>query len=121
MDDVALSFPAQPWALSLARLVTASLGNRLGFVLEEIDDLRLAVEEVCLILMGSPDGDGSIALSFALDQDVLHLDARLEESQAGIAPTEMSLQILRALVDQCEISEIDRRVSISRKARVTAD
>ncbi len=121
LDDVTLSFPAQPWALSLARLVAASLGNRLGFVLEEIDDLRLAVEEVCLILMGSPEGDGSIALSFALDHDALHLDARLDGTRASLAPTELSLQILQALVDECEISEVDRRVSISRRARAAAD
>jgi serine/threonine-protein kinase RsbW len=112
---VKLVLPAQPWALGLARLAVASLANHQGFSFEEIEDLRLAMEEACLVLMGSEARQGSLAISFVLGEASLDVEACLEGPAGDISPTEMSLRILEALVDHCKVDGAARRVHIRRE------
>lgn len=45
--EVSLRLPAQPRFVRLARLIGAGLADELGFDLEGLDDVRLAIGEVC--------------------------------------------------------------------------
>ncbi len=59
VDDspVRLVIPARARYLRLARLTAAGIAGDLGFGLEAIEDLRVAVDEVCAILIaGAADG-----------------------------------------------------------------
>jgi serine/threonine-protein kinase RsbW len=49
---VTLVVPAAADYLRLARLASADAGSRAGFDYEEIDDLRIAVTELCHLLIG---------------------------------------------------------------------
>jgi len=49
---VDVSVPARPQFLSLVRLALGSVGAQLDLTLEELDDLQLAGEELCLSLLG---------------------------------------------------------------------
>ena len=51
-DRVELRFPARGDLVVLARLVTSAISARAGFDIEELEDLRLAVGELCLLAMG---------------------------------------------------------------------
>ena len=42
-----LKVPAQPAFIPVAKMVAASLGGQLGFSLEEIDELKIAVAQAC--------------------------------------------------------------------------
>lgn len=42
-----LKVPAQPAFIPVAKMVAASLGSQLGFSLEEIDELKIAVAQAC--------------------------------------------------------------------------
>lgn len=56
-SPVRLIIPAHPRFLRLARLTAAGIAGELGFGLEGIEDLRVAVDEVCAILIeGAADG-----------------------------------------------------------------
>ncbi len=56
-SPVRLVIPAQPRFLRLARLTAAGIAGDLGFGLEAIEDLRVAVDEASAILMeGAGDG-----------------------------------------------------------------
>lgn len=48
---VELIMPAGSDLLVLARLAVANIASRSGFDIEEIDDLRLAVDELCLSVL----------------------------------------------------------------------
>ena len=52
-DVVRLRLPAVGAYLSVLRTATAGLAARLDFTLEEIEDLRIAVDEACALLLPS--------------------------------------------------------------------
>ncbi len=108
-DRVVLTFPARGDLVVLARLVASAISTRVGFDIEELEDLRLAVGELCLLaLQGSDARHGDLHLEFTISSAALDIactlvgavpapadrDADLDEAD------ELSEQILAALVDE---------------------
>ena len=50
-DAVEIRLPADSAYLSVLRTATAGLAARLDFTLDEIEDLRIAVDEACALLL----------------------------------------------------------------------
>ena len=50
-DAVEIRLPADSAFLSVLRTATAGLAARLDFTLDEIEDLRIAVDEACAMLL----------------------------------------------------------------------
>jgi hypothetical protein len=103
----------RPELLGLVRFTAATLAARARFSLEEIDDLRLAADEMCLSLAGS-DGPGSMELRFTAGEDSLEISCAVEtdaaaELASGGPKGEWSVQILDALVDAHGREAIDGR------------
>ena len=67
-SEVSLDIPGTADFLRLARLAAADLGSRAGLTYEEIEDLRIGVDELCNAVM-RPDGEGRVALHFTLDAE----------------------------------------------------
>jgi serine/threonine-protein kinase RsbW len=101
-DDsrISLSFPATPDFLRLARLASADAGSRAGFDVEEIDDLRIAVSELCH-LVSRADGTGAVELTFTLRDGAVEVDGRGPGAPEGDA--ELSERIVAAVVDDHEL------------------
>lgn len=120
LDGVELSIPVQADLVVLARLTAATVASRAGFAVEEIEDLRLAVEELCLSLVPS-SSQGRLHLSYRRRGDTIEISCSLEAAE-GMAPgsaaataaaresplaegemaapaADLSLRILDALVD----------------------
>ena len=51
-DRVELRVPADPAYLAVLRTATAGLAARLDLTLDEIEDLRIAVDEACALVLG---------------------------------------------------------------------
>ena len=94
----------------LARLTAATVASRAGFGVEEIEDLRLAVEELCLSFVGAATA-GRLHFTYPRTDDavtiVCTLRARGRRRRLRGAPglrrrvlDELSLRILDALVDE---------------------
>ena len=58
-DRVELRVPADPAYLAVLRTATAGLAARLDLTLDEIEDLRIAVDEACALVLGPQALDGS--------------------------------------------------------------
>jgi serine/threonine-protein kinase RsbW len=110
-DRIELRFPARGDLIVLARLVTSAISARAGFDIEQLEDLRLAVGELCLLtLQGNDVTFGDLALEFTVLGDAIGAVCTLERaSSAGSSGTEpeeadesarLSEQILDALVDE---------------------
>ena len=68
----------------LARLVTSAISARAGFDIEELEDLRLAVGELCLLtLQGSDAQHGDLHLELNVLGDAIEVVCTLE--RAGVA------------------------------------
>src|SRR6185503_7742133 len=80
---VVLSFPCDPTYLRLARLATSDAGSRAGFDFEEIDDIRIAVSELCSAV--ATDAGGSMTLEFRLEDGALVIEGSAPGSTDGSA------------------------------------
>ena len=112
LQRVELSLPADARMLFLARLTAAAVATRAELDYEQVEDLRLAIDELGIALLGSGTGGGQIALLFQWDAEgVLDVvGTRIPEgdpSSNGHGPGEttvplsfeLSERILDALVD----------------------
>lgn len=53
-DVLELTVPAQTGYLGVVRTATAGLAARLSFSLDQVEDLRIAVDEACVMLLNLP-------------------------------------------------------------------
>jgi serine/threonine-protein kinase RsbW len=113
--DVRLVVPASPEYLRLVRLTAAGLASRLGFSFDEVEDLRIAVDELCFHLLGDGDGDGdgpdqrpveerTMDLTYSASADSITITGSTGLTGPVPEPSELSEQILDALVDEHEVS-----------------
>jgi serine/threonine-protein kinase RsbW len=107
-EEVRLTMPATPQLLRVARLTAAGLAGRLGFSVDEIEDVKIAVDELCFALVGSKGRAGSLTLTYRLGDRQLEISGEGTFSADGAeqapAPSELSAQILAAVVDDHELS-----------------
>ena len=111
-DEVRLTVPAMPEFLRLTRVTAAGLASRLGFSFDEVEDLRLAIDELCYGLTGSTGQPGTMHVRYLLGPDSLvvegegHFDGIDAAAGRPVAPptlSELSEVILSALVDEHEL------------------
>ena len=106
--EVSLVVPAAPEYLRLVRLTAAGLASRMGFTFDEVEDLRIAVDELCHLLLMAENpprrpasGRGrTIELRYRSEPDLIQIDGATEHEGEIPEPSELSLQILTALVDE---------------------
>lgn len=106
-NEVRLSVPARPEYLRLARLTASGLASRLGFSYEEVEDLRLALDELCFALVGVDGRPGRLRLCYTTSDTAIEVVAVLEEAGRAVAPSlsQLGRQILAALVDDHALSD----------------
>jgi len=105
---IELRIPPDPAYVRVARLAAGDMGGRVGFSVDEIDDLRLAVDEVCSILIGA--GGHVIELRMQAQARNLVIEGSTPNAANEIAPSDLSEMLIRALVDACEFSTRGRDV-----------
>ena len=108
---VRLSVPAEPEYIRLARLTAAGLASRLGFSYDEVEDLRIAVDELCYLLLGSGRGPGVVTLTFTTEASGLVVRGNGTDDHRRGEFAELSEQILRAIVDEYDLDGDDGTVS----------
>jgi serine/threonine-protein kinase RsbW len=84
-DVVELRLPADGAYLSVLRTATAGLAARLDFTLDEIEDLRIAVDEACALLLPDAVPGASMTCVFALNDRSLAVTVTVP-SQTGRVP-----------------------------------
>ena len=119
-DHVKVCMPAEGAYLSVLRTATAGLAARLDFTLDEIEDLRIAVDEACAMLLAQADPGSSLECDFTLDQSAMTIAVSADATQ-GRPPAKDSFAwtVLSALAGSVDsIVGPDGRVTIvMRKAR----
>lgn len=98
---VVLTMPADASFVRLARLAAADAGSRAGLTLEQIDDLRIAVGELCVQIMGA--GDATTSLTFGISPGRVEIDGVGPPAPASDV-TEIADSIVSAVVDGYEVS-----------------
>lgn len=123
-DLIELSIPVKADLVVLARLTAATVAARAGFDVEEIEDLRLAVDELCLSMVG-PTVEGRYHLTYVGGDGEVEVTCVFEPGEGGGAgrplsdPDDLSIRILEALVDEHGRDGSDRPRAWLRKRRST--
>ena len=88
-------------------MMTAGVASRLDFTYDEVEDLRIAIDELCFSLVGRNGRPGTIALRYRMLPEGVeivgtgHFDDHFDE-EPRLSP--LSTQILGALADSCQVS-----------------
>jgi serine/threonine-protein kinase RsbW len=110
-EEVRLTMPATPQLLRVARLTAAALASRLGFSFDEIEDVKIAVDELCFALVGTKGRDGDLTITYRMHDHELEItgagDFEADAREQAPAPSELSAQILAAVVDEHELTRDD--------------
>ncbi len=72
-DMVTVRLPAASAYLSVLRTATAGLAARLDFTLDEIEDLRIAVDEACAMLLSQAVPGSDLECEFELTGDAMRI------------------------------------------------
>jgi hypothetical protein len=131
---VELSIPATVEWLALARTTGAAVASRLAFDVDDITDLRLAIDELCLTLVEGPPAT-RLDIVFDVVGDALTVEGRAVGVGSGrpvpgsanghvggevMLSADLSARILDALVDEHGSEEEgDARRAWLRKQRST--
>lgn len=105
-DEVRLAVPATPEFLRLVRVTAAGLSSRLGFSYDQVEDLRLAIDELCFSLTGANGRPGTVHVRFLVEDDSLEVFAEgsFEDGRDTPPESEWTKVILAALVDDYELA-----------------
>jgi hypothetical protein len=123
LTRIELSIPAQPALLQLVRLTAGVVAARADLELNDVEDLRLAIDELCLPFMGPTGHPGRLLVRYGWNDERIEIsciltaadEGALDATQEKVAPAalpreikgqaerlrdELSSQILDALVDE---------------------
>lgn len=96
-DRVELSVPADPAYLGVLRTACAGLAARMDLMLDEIEDLRIAVDEAGTLLLTGAGGTDRLRAVFVLDDDALEIEVH-GPAPTVPAPGSVAWALLEALV-----------------------
>ncbi|NDL60019.1 anti-sigma factor [Phytoactinopolyspora mesophila] len=118
-DLVELSVPASSAYLAVLRTTSAGLGARLGLTLDDIEDLRIAVDEACAMLLPVAQPGANLQCRFELHDDVLEVLVSVAATHTTLpGPDSFAWTVLSALAGDVRSSVRDGRVAITlRKKR----
>lgn len=100
-DTVDLRIPAETRHVATARVVAASLAADLGFDIDEIDDLRLGVNEAVAVLLDAEAGvaGDDLDISFRVTGRQLDIEVSRRGITSPVVLDELADRILGAVVD----------------------
>lgn len=113
---VRLEIPAAPRYLSAARLVAASLGAEAGLSVDDLEDLRLGVDELLATLIEAGRGGAVVRLGFVQDGRSVLVEGELIGDAAPVTADEMTRRIAAAVADHYELGPSSFRLQKSASA-----
>jgi serine/threonine-protein kinase RsbW len=117
--EVVVTMPAQPSFLRLARLAAADAGTRAGLNVEEVEDLRLAIDELCGPLMA---GSGRVVLRLKAVPGTVELAGSGPSPAKPQSYPEISEAIVAAVLDEHDSTDADgQRTFVALKRGVASD
>ena len=121
-DHVTVCMPAEGAYLSVLRTATAGLAARLDFTLDEIEDLRIAVDEACAMLLAQAIPGTNLECAFDLGADMMTITVSVIAAEPRIpARDTFAWTVLSALAGTVDsrLGDDDQVSIVLRKHRET--
>lgn len=117
-DTIRMTIPALMPFVRLPRVAIAGLATRAGFSYDEVEDLRLAVGEVCQVLLDGADRHGTLTIEFTVARGSMRVSVAIAAPAGrhdGVGE-KLAEQILAATVGKVEVGDDGRRITFSMTA-----
>jgi serine/threonine-protein kinase RsbW len=102
-EVVTLVVPAELEYVRIVRLTASGVASRLGFDVEEIEDLRVAVDELASLLAEQSNGS-ELRIRFTVRDAALHIEGRAAvDTRRELKAEALTAQILAAVVDEYDL------------------
>jgi len=105
---VHLTIPASARYLRLARLTAAGLAGDLGYPVDAIEDLRIAVDELCAAIIDGVPGAASLELVYQELAGSLVVEGRCQTGHESSPELHgVARELLNMLADEYSIDTVD--------------
>ena len=117
-DTIRMTIPALLAYVRLPRVAIAGLAIRSGFSYDEVEDLRLAVGEVCQVLLDGADREGTLTIDFTLARGSVRVQVAIDETPPDhdSLAERLAEQILAATVGKLEVDDDGRCIAFAMTA-----
>jgi len=124
VSEIKLSVPARADYVHVLRSVVASVAAKLDFSYDDIEDLRLAVDEACAYLLALQDAPQVLTVLIKPRNHTVDVLASVDGSesthQVQGAQSTMVWHLLGALTDEARFEELSGQPGIRFKKSVAA-
>ena len=115
-ESLSISIPNKPEYVGVVRLTTSAIASRMGFNVEEIEDIKVAVAEACTnaIVHGICNQDENFNIHYAMDEEKIVI--KVQDQGTGFyceaveepdltSPKEggLGIFIIKSLMDEVEV------------------
>ncbi len=118
VDVITVELPAHSAYLSVLRTMTAGLAARTDFTVDEIEDLKMAIDEACAAVLPDAVADAQMTCDFELSATGMRV-AVSTTTNGGEVPAHDSFawMVLSALTDSVQATSDDSLVSVVLRKR----
>jgi|GEM_PF-161228 len=114
-DTINLSLPINATFVSVARLTSSNIAYRMGFAIDDIEDIKAAVSEGCTYIIKNISGtvteEDFFTIEFDLRDEVLNINLKLSEnSKVNFIQDDLGIKMMRALADTTDFELDGNRV-----------
>lgn len=134
-DEIRLSIPNKPEYVGVARLTVAAIASRIGFDIEKIEDMKIAVSEACnnAITHGCKHcKEGEYNINFVLTKEKITISVydkgegcqleNIEEPSLGkLKEGGLGIFIIKSLMDDVEIKSEKGKGTIIKMIKYLGD
>jgi serine/threonine-protein kinase RsbW len=105
--DIKVVIPAQPRFLRIARLTVAGLAGEVGFGLRDIEDLRVAIDEMCAVVIEDADPGLELALVYRVDGTRIEIEGSCGQKGAPPDIHPVARELLAMTADEFQLDGDD--------------
>ena len=116
-ETITLQIPKKSEYISIVRLTTSSVANRVGFNVEEIDDLKVVVSEMCIFFLNHLDS-ATKPLNIVFHFDNQEVTVEIEDLNTGLMNhdgDDMGIMIIQSLADEFSMNTENKKILISKR------
>lgn len=104
-QPVRLIFPAEARSLRLARLVAAGVAGEAGFSIDAIEDLRVAVDELCAVLIDGAGPEAEVTVSYSVVGDGVVVEGGCTNRAASTELHVVARELLAMTTDEYTVDK----------------
>jgi hypothetical protein len=104
--QIQLAIPGAPEFMRLARLAAADAGSRVGMTFEDLEDLRIAVDELGFTITGGRP-ECVLNLVFTLRESAIEIEGSCADEGGSFEPSELARTIVAAVVDEYQLETVN--------------